>query len=188
VSSIGIKGVLERLEEFAMAFLLAFMTLLTFIQVVLRYVFNSGWVWSLEATTYAFAALVLVGMSYGVRTKTHIAVDFATRRLPPKLRHVVALVAVALCLLYCGMMLYGSSIFVERLAALGNNARDIPIAKWIMTLVMPLGFALLGYRFLVAGWQVLTGHDDDMDHYENGESDVIGSEFRHLLDSDGDKS
>ena len=169
MASPNLKSMLEHLEEMAMASLLAFMTLLTFAQVVLRYVFNSGWLWSLEATTYAFAALVLVGMSYGVRTNSHIAVDLVTRRLPPAIRHVAAIVAVALCLLYCGMMLYGSAIFVERLAALGNDARDIPIAKWILTLVMPLGFALLGYRFLVAGWQVLTGANDVEKNKERGD-------------------
>jgi len=169
VTSFSLKSMLERLEETAMALLLAFMTLLTFVQVVLRYVFNSGWVWSLEATTYAFAALVLVGMSYGVRTKSHIAVDLVTRRLPPRMRHVAAIIAVALCLLYCGMMFYGSALFVQRLAALGNDARDIPVAKWVLTFVMPLGFALLSYRFLMAGWHVLTGADDDMEYHEHGE-------------------
>lgn len=171
-----------------MAILLAFMTLLTFTQVVLRYVFNSGWVWSLEATTYAFGALVLIGMSYGVRTKSHIAVDLVTRRLPPALKHIAALVAVALCLLYCGLMLYGSVIFVDRLATLGNNARDIPVAKWILTAVMPLGFALLSYRFLVAGWHVLTGKDEDMEYHEHGEHDAaLGSGPGKDGSPDGDR-
>lgn len=160
MAELNFKSVLEHVEEIAMASLLAFMTLLTFTQVVLRYVFNSGWVWSLEATTYAFAALVLVGMSYGVRTNSHIAVDLVTRRLPPAMRKIAALAAVTLCLLYCGMMLYGSAVFVERLAALGNEARDIPVAKWLLTIVMPIGFALLSYRFLVVGWQIIKGADD----------------------------
>ena len=67
-----IRNVINRLEEWFMAAALAFMTLLTFIQVVLRE-FGTGWVWSLEATTYTFAWLVLVGMSYGVRTKSHLS-------------------------------------------------------------------------------------------------------------------
>ncbi len=162
------QNFLERLEEWTMATLLAFMTLLTFVQVVLRYVFNTGWVWSLEATTYSFAALVLFGMSYGVRTKSHIAVDLMTSRLPKTIRHFVALLAVALCLLYCGMMFYGSVIFVERLSALGNYARDIPVAKWILTLVMPLGFLLLSFRFLVTGWHVINGSGNDTEHHEHG--------------------
>ena len=60
-----------------MAISLAFMTILTFIQVVLRE-FGTGWVWSLEATTYAFAWMVLIGMSYGVRTQAHIAIDLVS--------------------------------------------------------------------------------------------------------------
>ncbi len=184
----SVKKAIENAEEFAMAFLLAFMTLLTFVQVLLRYVFNSGWVWSLEATTYSFAALVLVGMSYGVRTQSHIAVDLVTRRLPPKLRHVAAIAAVAFCLLYCAMMFYGSALFVDRLAALGNDARDIPVAKWILTLVMPLGFALLSYRFLVAGWHVLKGTDDDMEYHEHGEHDIAESDLRRLADSEDEQS
>ena len=56
----GIGFLLNRLEEGLMATLLALMTLLTFVQVVLRYAFNSGLVWSVEATSYSFAALVLI--------------------------------------------------------------------------------------------------------------------------------
>jgi len=35
---------------------------------------------------------------------------------------------------------------------LGNAARDIAAPKWVLTATMPLGFALLTYRFLEAGW------------------------------------
>ena len=62
----------DRLEETFMIVALTFMTVLTVVQVVLRYGFASGFVWSLEVTTYAFAWLVLIGMSYGVRTEAHI--------------------------------------------------------------------------------------------------------------------
>jgi C4-dicarboxylate transporter DctQ subunit len=45
---------LDRAEEWLTATLLAAMTLLTFLQVVLRYGFNSGLIWSLETTVYLF--------------------------------------------------------------------------------------------------------------------------------------
>ena len=80
-----IRNVINHLEEGFMATALAIMTLLTFIQVVLRE-FGTGWVWSLEATTYVFAWLVLVGMSYGVRTQSHIAVDIIARKMSPTRR------------------------------------------------------------------------------------------------------
>lgn len=146
-----------------MAALLAAMTLLTFSQVVLRYVFNSGWVWSLEATTYLFAALVLFGISYGVRTRAHIAVELLVNRFPKRTRRYISLFAIACCLAYALLLLYGSSIFVQRLYILGNDARDLPLGKWILTATMPVGFLLLALRFVQSGWKILSenrGTDD----------------------------
>ena len=52
-SELGLmRKLIDHLEEWLMAALLAFMTVLTFLQVVMRYVFNTGLLWSLEATTY----------------------------------------------------------------------------------------------------------------------------------------
>jgi len=162
----NLRGVINRLEEGVLATLLALMTVLTFVQVVLRYAFNSGIVWSLEATTYSFAALVFIGMSYGVRTHTHIAVDLFTRKLPKRLERVVNVAAIVACLVYAALMLYGASVFVERLLVLGNYARDVPAPKWLLTVTMPLGFALLTFRFLEAGWHLLR---DDKKQGENSE-------------------
>jgi C4-dicarboxylate transporter DctQ subunit len=145
-----IHGFLDKLEEVFMATGLAFMILLTFIQVILRYVFDSGWVWSLEATTYTFAWLVLIGMSYGVRTNAHIAVDLMISRLSPMQRRLVSWVALILCLTYCGLMTYGGIVFVDRLMILGNEARDIPLPRWLLTGIMPIAFGLLAIRFLQA--------------------------------------
>lgn len=136
-----------------MALTLAFMTIVTFAQVVLRYGFGSGFVWHLEATTYAFAWLVLIGMSYGVRTRSHIAVDLLTAKLGPRAARGAALAALALSLVYCALMIYGSSIFIDRLVTLGNDARDIPLPRWLLTGLMPIAFTLLGLRLLQAGWR-----------------------------------
>lgn len=152
--------VIERIEEAVLALLLAFMTLLTFIQVVLRYVFNTGLLWSLEATTYAFAALVLIGMSYGIRTKSHIAVDLLVKNLPSRLRNAVAVCAVVICLIYTGLMLFGAYDFVDRLFDLGNRARDVAAPKWLLTASLPLGFFLLAFRFIEAGIKVIKGDSE----------------------------
>lgn len=134
---------------------LAFMTLLTFVQVLLRYGFDTGLVWSLEATTYAFAWLVLIGMSYGVRTEAHIAVDLLTSRLPPRAARVIAVLALGCGLAYCALMIYGSGQFVDRLMTLGTDARDIPLPRWLLTGIMPVAFVLLAVRLLQAASPLL---------------------------------
>jgi C4-dicarboxylate transporter DctQ subunit len=145
----------DRLEETFMIVALTFMTVLTVVQVVLRYGFGTGFVWSLEVTTYTFAWLVLIGMSYGVRTEAHIAVDLLTSRLGPSGARVVAAIALACALAYCALMIYGSSQFVDRLMTLGSNARDIPLPRWLLTGIMPIAFGLLALRLVQAARPLL---------------------------------
>jgi C4-dicarboxylate transporter DctQ subunit len=146
---------LDRAEEAFMAFALATMTTLTFVQVILRYFFHSTLVWSLEATTYTFGWLVVVGMAYGVRTRAHIAVDLLTRKLAPGGQRMVAMLALAVCLSYCLLMIWGSARFVSGLMTLGHFAQDIPLPRWLLASILPAGFALLALRLLQAGWRYL---------------------------------
>ncbi len=51
----SLREAVHRAEEGLIALILGLMTVLTFIQVVLRYVFNSGSIWQLEANFYLFS-------------------------------------------------------------------------------------------------------------------------------------
>ncbi|WP_102106690.1 TRAP transporter small permease [Oceaniglobus roseus] len=101
-------GVIDTLEETLMAVLMGLMTVLTFVNVVLRYGFNSSIIWSLEVTLVMFAWLVLLGVSYGFKIRMHLGVDAVTNLLAPGPRRAVALVAGLLCLLYAVLFLKGA--------------------------------------------------------------------------------
>jgi C4-dicarboxylate transporter DctQ subunit len=152
-----VQKAINHLEEGLLALLLAAMTVLTFVQVVLRYVFNAGFVWALEANTYMFGWLILLGISYGVRVHAHIGVDFVVKALPDGTRRIVGLVAVAFCLLYAGIMLVGSYNYIYRLWRIGVFAEDIPAPRWLLGIVLPVGFLLLGVRLLEQAWAILKG-------------------------------
>ena len=92
-----LSRLVNRLEEGLIAFLLGTMTLITFSQVVARYVFNSGAVWALELTTYLFAWLVLIGVSYAVKIGGHLGVDAFVKILPSRQQRVLVVVAGLLC-------------------------------------------------------------------------------------------
>jgi C4-dicarboxylate transporter DctQ subunit len=151
------RRVWERLEEGLIALLLAAMTIQTFTQVVLRYGFNSGFVWALETTTYLFGWLILFGISYGVRVHAHIGIDLLVKALPEAARRLVGLIAVALCLLYAGLMAYGAWGYIDRLMRLGITAEDIPLQRWLLTIILPIGFVLLGIRLLEQAILILRG-------------------------------
>jgi C4-dicarboxylate transporter DctQ subunit len=152
----------NRLEEILIGSLLAVMVIITCLQVVLRYVFDSGIVWGLEATSYAFLWMVLLGLSYGVRTNSHIAVDLLLTRLPGKSRRLVLLLSVTLGLIYTLTMLYGTTIYVECLYQLDIDAQNIPLPKWLLSSGLPLGFLLLFLRLLQVAKQVYAGQKESI--------------------------
>ena len=64
---------IDQIEETVIAGLLGLMTLITFANVVARFVFNSNILWALELTVFLFAWLVLLGASYAVKKHAHLA-------------------------------------------------------------------------------------------------------------------
>jgi C4-dicarboxylate transporter DctQ subunit len=162
--------IINRLEETFIALILAAMTLITFAQIVVRYVnsqfWNSSvgiylleqftwlaWIanirmgWALELTTYLFAWLVLFGMSYGVRVGAHIGVDAFTKILSPTWQRILALLAITLSMSYCVLLLIGAIKYVYMIYDLGIKAESLPIPQWFAYLILPIGLALLFLRF-----------------------------------------
>jgi C4-dicarboxylate transporter DctQ subunit len=153
---------LGRLEEACVGVLLAAMTLMTFSQVVARYGFDAGWVWSLEATTSMFGALLMVGMSYAMRLHAHMNVDALVNLLPRRWKRAATLLSIALCFAYLGLMIWGAVHLVAHLQALGTNARDLPVKRWIIMSMVPAGFALLGLRLAQVAVEVARGERDTL--------------------------
>ncbi len=151
---------LKRLDEWLIAILLAAMTLLTFTQVVMRYVFNSGFTWALELTSVLFAFMIFIGISYGVRVGAHIGVDALVKLFRPDIRRIVSSVAVILCLVYAGMVIYGSMEYVLKMKKVGIELEDMAIPMWTVRAILPIGFALLVLRFLPVLYNLVTGKSD----------------------------
>jgi len=145
-----------------MSFMLFAMTALAFMQVVRRYVFNTGYSWSLELTTVFFAVMIFVGISYGVRVGSHIGVDALVSLLPSGARRLVSLLAVALCLVYVGFVLTGSFVYVSKMREIGVELEDMPIERWRILSVMPIGYALVGFRFAQIFYNLFTGKTNSL--------------------------
>jgi len=152
-------GWLERLEEGLIALLLALMTLVTFGQVVARYVFNYSFVWALELVIFLFGGLIFLGMAYGVRVGAHIGVDALVKRLPPRPARAAAIVATVLCMVYAAIVFAGAWTYVGKMHEIGILAQDMPIPQWVPRLVLPIGFALLFLRFGQALVRLIRGEE-----------------------------
>ncbi|SPF76828.1 C4-dicarboxylate TRAP transporter small permease protein DctQ [Aliiroseovarius pelagivivens] len=115
-------------EETVISLLLGLMVMITFVNVVLRYVFNSAIIWGLEVTLILFAWLVLFGVSYGVKVTAHLGVDALTNMLPSRTRRIVALIAAAVCIVYAFLLMKGAWDYWAPYAALDRTS-----GRWFPT-------------------------------------------------------
>lgn len=191
--------VMDQIEETAIAICLGLMTLITFANVIARYLFNNNILWALEATVFLFAWLVLMGCSYGVKKQFHIGVDVVINMVSPKARRVMALLSVTACLAFAILLLVGSwdywYAFATKRAFLETN--DVPMpdflqffATWlnegelyekmprfIPYAALPLGMGLLTLRFLEVAWKVIKGEQDSI--IASHEAEAAVSEHPH---------
>jgi C4-dicarboxylate transporter DctQ subunit len=178
------KSFFDHIEETSIAVCLGLMTLITFANVVARYLFNSNILWALELTVYLFAWLVLMGCSYGVKKHFHIGVDVVINLFAPPARRILALVSVSLCLLFSLLLLMGSWDYWYAFATKQAfyETQDIPmpeflqfladwlndgekyekIPRFIPYLALPLGMALLTFRFAQLARDIWTGKIDTL--------------------------
>jgi C4-dicarboxylate transporter DctQ subunit len=170
---------LERLEEGLIAFLLTVMTVITFTQVVARYVFNYSFVWALELNTFLFAWLIFLGAAYGVREGAHIGVDALVKALSPGKARITAIAASLLCMAYAVIVFTGGWVYVAKMYQVGIMAEDIPIPQWVPRLVLPIGGVLLFLRFGQVLYRLIVGR----------EAHLLGDEakdaIRHGLEEPG---
>ena len=69
---------IEQLVDFsgrAVSWLTLFMVIITFTVVVLRYVFDIGWIALQESITYLHAMVFLIGAAYTMQHEAHVRVD-----------------------------------------------------------------------------------------------------------------
>jgi len=172
----------DQIEETLIAVILGLMTAVTFANVVARYVFNDNLLWALEVTVFLFAWLVLIGASYCVKKNLHLGIDVVANMLPPGKRKILAMIAALSCLVFSLLLLKGSwdywYPFVTKRAFL--ETEDVPMPEFLQFLAdslnegeryekmprfipyfaLPLGIALLTYRYIQITWQVYTGEID----------------------------
>ena len=99
---------LDRIEESIIALILGIMTIMTFANVIARYVFNTNIFYALELTVFLFAWLVLLGASYAVKKTLHLGVDAIVNIVGDKMKRWIGLFVVAVCLVYSLLLLKGS--------------------------------------------------------------------------------
>ncbi|MBB4827052.1 C4-dicarboxylate transporter DctQ subunit [Sporosarcina luteola] len=145
----GIITILDRTEKLlnsSVIVIMIVMALVTFGQVVLRYVFKSPTIWSEELTRYLFVWLVLLTSAVAVRTNRHIKIDFLIKSLKPKLKLVLELITSALIIIFLVILLREGISIVQ--GTVDAKSASLKISMALPYLAIPTGAVLMIIFFL----------------------------------------
>jgi len=132
------------------------MVLVTFAVVVMRYVFDLGFIWLQESVVWMHACVFMVGAAYTLQQEKHVRVDIFYRAMSQKRRAWVDLTGVIVFLLpLCAFLCWTAFDFVWVSWRLHEASREsgglpyplISLLKSIL-IVMPITLGLQGLSLL----------------------------------------
>ena len=144
------------LETALVTLILSGLILLASTQILLRNVFSSGLEWGDELVRLLVLWLVLVGAVAASREDKQIKIDLLSRALSGRFKVVARVTTNFFTAAVTGLLAWHSWRFVQESRLYGDTLlTDVP--AWILQLILPVGFLLICYRYLLRVLRDLAG-------------------------------
>jgi len=144
----------RRVETVLISFLLLGIIALETLQIVLRNVFSYAIFWADDLIRLGVLWLAVIGAVAASREGRHITIGIVPRYFPVSWHKPAALIATAFASAVSAVLAWHAFRFVADSYRYGDTLLgDLP--AWIFQLVMPVGFALISYHFLVYAIQAM---------------------------------
>ncbi len=148
---------IDNFEEYFVVWTMAVMTILVFVQVVMRYVFSNSLSWSEELARFIFMWVSWIGASYAVKERTHFRVEMFADMMKGEKRKRFELVILIVWFIFCVFMAFIGTRLIIFLMETGqiSAAMEIPMS-WVYASV-PVGCGLMALRLIVEIKKLLRG-------------------------------
>jgi len=138
------------IETALLAGLVAAMIGLASSQILMRNLVGSGRSWADEALRIMVLWATMIGAVAASREQRHVSIDALSRYLPRAWAPWLRLVTNAFAAGVCGLLAWASYQFLAGSMAAGDRLFAGQVPAWAVQAILPVAFALLGYRYAVA--------------------------------------
>ena len=143
-------------EDAVLVLILTTMILLAASQIVLRNFFDIGFIWGDAMLRMLVLWLAVAGAVAASRKDRHISIAVLDRFLPPGGRHAAKVLTHLFTAGVCGLIAWHSLAFVQT----SREFEDVLLGNvpaWILQSILPVGFGLVSWRYLVHSVKDLLG-------------------------------
>ncbi len=142
----------DRLEElfcYVSALAVAFMMLITTLEVVARAAFSKSVPGSYEYVSLLFVYLIYLGLAFSQRRDAHITIGIVYDRLPRKARQLIQGTFLLVAFVFFAALTWTSGVSAWSNYVLGDTVLGvIQVTTWWARAGVPVGCAMLALRFL----------------------------------------
>lgn len=133
------------------------MTVIVFLQVIMRYIFSNALSWSEELARFIFLWLSWIGAAYAVKERSHFRVEMFANMIKGKPRKVFEVIILLIWFLFSFLLTWHGTKLVIFLVNSGqfSAAMEIPMA-WPYASVA-VGCALMTLRLFIEIWKIIKG-------------------------------
>lgn len=123
--------------------------------VLLRYGFNTGSVWSQELEWHLMSPICLFGMSYALRHGEHVRVDVLFASFSQRNKYLVEIISAVLAMAISLIIIKLSWAYVMQSWSIGEGTANPGgiSARYLLKALIPIGFALLFLQSLAQAIQ-----------------------------------
>lgn len=139
---------LDKIEEILASICLIVMTVLTFANVVSRYVFSASFSFSEEITTYLFVLVSLLGTAIAAKRRSHLGLSIIIDAVSPKAQKVLYIIGYVIAVIFCAAIFYYGILMVLNQRMLGQVTAGMQWPEWIFGSFVPIGAIFATVRFL----------------------------------------
>lgn len=142
----GISLAAEVAAELALAGLL----LLVFHEVIVRYVFNSPTLYSVELSEYLLILVAFMSIGWALKEDHHVQVRFVVDTFPQKVRCVFDICTSLLVMVFCAILVWkGSRIALTAYSGNYHSSSLLNFPLWIPYSFIPLGALVMCLQYIV---------------------------------------
>jgi len=166
---VKIADTIDALNEWignTVAWLSLAMAVVMFLTVILRYVFDTGWIWMQESVVYMHGILFMVAAGFTLKHEQHVRIDIVYDRLTQRKKAAINLLGTVVLLLpTCFATFYYAYPYVSDSWAVHEGSMEaggIPAVFLLKTviLVFPTVVGLQGLAKAIRAILTLTNSDE----------------------------
>jgi TRAP-type C4-dicarboxylate transport system permease small subunit len=149
----AVSNALSWIERSLLVLMLAVITLLAFLQVILRNVFSEGILWADPLLRHMVLWMGFLGASLATQKEKHITIDLMTRFFRPPLTHLIRIATNLFASGVCWFLSQAGWTFLQNERDSGDILFTIGsynFPAWWFQIIIPIGFGLMTFRFLIA--------------------------------------